>query len=277
MSSPCSNFSGRGVIEESAEPEPRYCEFLAPEAVAQHVICTWVGRPRSGDVYADTVFPDGCTDIIWDGRDLIVAGPDTAPVKLSRDNTTTFVGIRFRPGAGPALLGTPAAEIVDARPLLADLWSGEAADLTARLSACRTEDEIRAALVRAVYRRLDQAPSRDERITALVEIVSLPRPPSLSLIAERLGLSERQLHRRCLAAFGYGAKTLQRILRFQRFLTAARARPINDLARLAVACGFADQAHLTRECTRLGGKTPRTLLVPADDVRFVQDNPPVLP
>jgi AraC-like DNA-binding protein len=265
------------VIEESVESEPKYCEYPAPEPVAQHVICTWVGRPRSGDVHAHTVFPDGCTDIIWDGRDLIVAGPDTAPVTISRDTTTTLFGIRFRPGAGPALLGTPAVDILDARPLLVDLWSRDATDLADRLSVCLTGDEARAALLHAVHRRLAHAPPCDEGIPALVAILSAPRPPSISSIADRLALSERQLHRRCLAAFGYGAKTLQRILRFQRFLAAARAPQTHDLAQLAAACGFADQAHLSRECKRLGGKTPRTLLVSSDDVRFVQDNLPIVP
>jgi AraC-like DNA-binding protein len=154
------------------------------------------------------------------------------------------------------------------------LWGGEAAELDDRLSACRTEADARAALVHVIHHRLESQAPRDKRIAALVEILSAPRPASLSLIAERLALSERQLHRRCLTAFGYGAKTLQRILRFQGFLTAARTQPTRGLARLAAACGFADQAHLSRECTRLGGRTPRALLGYADDVRFVQDIPP---
>jgi AraC-like DNA-binding protein len=264
------------VSEQSTDPQPKYCEYLPPDPVVRGVVCTWVARPRTGDVYADTVFPDGCTDIIWDGRKLIVAGPDTAPVDLSRDPTSTFVGIRFRPGAGPAFLGTPAIEIVDARPPLADLWRGDAAELADRLSACRTGAEARAALLWAVRRRSDPGPGPDERMEAVVEILSAPRPASLSSIAERVALSERQLHRRCLAAFGYGAKTLQRILRFQRFLRDARADPALGLTHLAAACGFADQAHLGRECKRLGGTTPRALLVFSDDVRFVQDKPPAL-
>ena len=64
---------------------------------------------------------------------------------------------------------------------------------------------------------------------------------------------------------GYAPKTLQRVLRFQGFLalaeaerTAGAADP--DLAQLAFAAGYADQAHLTRECTRLAGLPPAALL-----------------
>jgi AraC-like DNA-binding protein len=53
------------------------------------------------------------------------------------------------------------------------------------------------------------------------------------------------------------------VLRFQRFLALARTpraagRP--DLAWLAAEAGYADQAHLTRECTRLAGLPPAALL-----------------
>jgi methylphosphotriester-DNA--protein-cysteine methyltransferase len=71
-----------------------------------------------------------------------------------------------------------------------------------------------------------------------------------------IGIGDRQLRRRFLDAVGYGPKTLERILRFQRFLMLEG----DDLARLALEAGYADQAHLTRECTRLAGLPPAALL-----------------
>jgi AraC-like DNA-binding protein len=59
---------------------------------------------------------------------------------------------------------------------------------------------------------------------------------------------------------GYGPKTLHRVLRFRRFLARADANgPEADLVRLALEAGYADQAHLTRECTRLTGLAPAAL------------------
>ena len=77
-------------------------------------------------------------------------------------------------------------------------------------------------------------------------------------LADAVGLSERQLHRRCLAAFGYGPKTLHRVLRFQNAL--GRARAGDDLARVAHECGYADQAHMARDVSALSGTTMTTLL-----------------
>ncbi|MYW10647.1 helix-turn-helix domain-containing protein, partial [Streptomyces sp. SID2563] len=63
----------------------------------------------------------------------------------------------------------------------------------------------------------------------------------------------RQLHRRALTAFGYGPKTLARVLRLQRALALVRAGlPYADAA---LAAGCADQAHLARDMRDLAGTT----------------------
>jgi AraC-like DNA-binding protein len=80
-------------------------------------------------------------------------------------------------------------------------------------------------------------------------------------VAGALGLSERQLRRRCHAAVGYGPKTLQRVLRFQRFVRRVDASAATlDLAAAAADAGYADQPHLTRECVALSGLSPTALL-----------------
>jgi transcriptional regulator GlxA family with amidase domain len=76
-----------------------------------------------------------------------------------------------------------------------------------------------------------------------------------------VGLGERQLRRRVERAVGYGPATLVRVLRFQRFLGLAEADGgQSTLARLASDAGYADQAHLARECRRLSGLPPSELL-----------------
>ena len=82
-------------------------------------------------------------------------------------------------------------------------------------------------------------------------------PPSIGSQTD-LGLSARQLHRRCVRSFGYGPTTLTRILRFQRFLAVAPRCP--SIAAGAAAAGFADQAHLARECRSIAGMTPTALV-----------------
>ena len=80
-------------------------------------------------------------------------------------------------------------------------------------------------------------------------------------VAAQVGLSDRQLRRRCEAAVGYGPKMLQRVLRFRRFVSLADAAGgTADLAQAAVDSGYADQPHLTRETARLAGLSPAALV-----------------
>ncbi|BCG81274.1 helix-turn-helix domain-containing protein [Mesorhizobium sp. 113-3-3] len=73
-----------------------------------------------------------------------------------------------------------------------------------------------------------------------------------------LHLSERTLRRRFEESFGYGPKTLDRILRFHRYRCLRQTSSDASTAMLAVEAGYSDQAHLIRESRRLSGATPST-------------------
>ncbi len=71
-----------------------------------------------------TIVPDGCADIVFVNGVLVVAGPDRRAKPESSRPGATVVGLRFRPGAALSLVGTAAAEIVDARVPLERFWGG---------------------------------------------------------------------------------------------------------------------------------------------------------
>jgi AraC-like DNA-binding protein len=88
-------------------------------------------------------------------------------------------------------------------------------------------------------------------------------------LAAKLDTSERSLRRRSLETFGYGPKTLHRILRLQEFMASARRSCSLSLAELALENGFTDQAHLNREvqslCSMSAGEFVRQLLAQSPD------------
>jgi transcriptional regulator GlxA family with amidase domain len=105
--------------------------------------------------------------------------------------------------------------------------------------------------------------SRREPDRAVQAAVTRLRNPSqrVDRLADELGFSERQLRRRFQAAVGYGPKTLQRVLRLRRFLARVTAGDPNArIARAAFEAGYADQAHLGRECRALTGLSSGQLL-----------------
>jgi AraC-like DNA-binding protein len=77
-------------------------------------------------------------------------------------------------------------------------------------------------------------------------------------MADELGFSERHLHRQCVAKFGYGPKTLHRVLRFNQAMSLAYDGVA--FADVAQRTGYADQAHLSREVKALAGATLSALV-----------------
>jgi AraC-like DNA-binding protein len=80
-------------------------------------------------------------------------------------------------------------------------------------------------------------------------------------LANRAGLTPRKVHRHCVDAFGLAPSVLRRIARVQRAARLHRGSGAShSLVDLALAAGFADQAHLSREIKALTGLTPSVAL-----------------
>ncbi|MEV1332334.1 helix-turn-helix transcriptional regulator [Micromonospora costi] len=199
------------------------------------------------------VLPDGCMDLLWSSRaGLLVAGPDrTAQVSVSGPGER-WVGLRLPPGVGPAVFGVPADELRDSRVPLAALWGDRAvADLVEQAAA-----DAESVLPALAAGRLRAAGGPD-RVAARVAATAAAGA-GVAAIAADVGLDPRALHRRCRRLFGYGPKTLARILRMRRALALARAG--TPLAEVAATCGYADQAHFSRDVRALAGVPPTAVL-----------------
>lgn len=84
-----------------------------------------------------------------------------------------------------------------------------------------------------------------------------PRGARVETLARAVAYSPRQVQRTFERAVGVTPKRLAQLARFTRVRDALAQDPLRDLGDLAVAEGYADQAHLTREFRRFGAKTPR--------------------
>jgi AraC-like DNA-binding protein len=222
------------MYEEAAPPGPL-------RGVAR---CVW----RSAAAAPKRIVPDGCLDLVAGESGVFVAGPDTTAWSSVTRPGEVLRGVRFTPGRAAAVLGVAADELRDRRVPLRELWGREGELLAERLLS----GELSPAAV--VAARLADVPPPDPAVAALITRLDA----GAARVAEAVGpvaVAERRLRRRFVQAVGYGPATYLRVSRFQRAVSLAPRIP--GLAALAVAAGYADQAHLSRDCRSLTGLTPR--------------------
>jgi methylphosphotriester-DNA--protein-cysteine methyltransferase len=231
---------------------PSYREYRPPPGLEPVVACLWENAPAEDR--AQRVVPDGCVDLIWLAeRELVVAGADTGPRIVSLPAGRRSSGIRLRPGAAGALLGMPASELRDRQVTATLVWGERVARLEEAMAGAGPAQRLK--LLADLVAPRGVAP--DPLVVAAARRLA-GHTARVAGVAAELGVCERQLHRRTLAAVGYGPKVLARVARLRRLVALGDL----SLASRAYEAGYASQAHMSDEVRRLTGTTP---------VRFLED------
>ena len=241
-----------------------YVEHAPLPALAGAVRTVWI--QSTGDTaHVQRHLPTGGVEMhVPIGGDARLLGPLTGPVVDVIPPRTTVVGVRFHPGAAPSV---PAAlgELVDRHLRLTDLrCTGGLEDEVAAAGSPQGALDV---LQQHVLHWMRESRPPDPRLVEVIGLLMPWHPVEVTSVADYVGLSMSQLRRRCIHVVGVGPKVLQRTLRFQGFLALAQAgavasgrRGVDGVAGVAADVGYADQAHLSRECRRLAGLTPTALL-----------------
>jgi AraC-like DNA-binding protein len=243
-----------------------YVERAPIAELAGTVRTVWVQR-TGGTAYVQRHLPTGGVELHFPigGRPQLV-GPLTGPNVEVIPPRTTLVGVRFHPGTAPRF-PTALGDLVDARVGLEELWGSTAERLGEAVAAAPGPEAALGLLQGHLLQTFRCAGRSDPLVRETVRRLMPWHPVEIGTLAEHLAISTTQLRRRCLHLVGVGPKALQRTLRFQGFLALAQAGATPTgrsgaygLAGLAVDVGYADHAHLSRECVRLTGLSPRELL-----------------
>jgi AraC-like DNA-binding protein len=234
-----------------------YRELPPSRELHSLVACRWVRRvPQDYPGDSALILPDGCVDLLWRDGNLLLAGIDRRAKPNPVRRGETILGLRLRPGMAGPVLGMPASEVLDGRFPLEDLLGRDGRELEERIGEADGEADAFGLLESMVAQRIPES-GADALVLAASRRLGFPGS-RVDRRADALGISDRQLRRRFHAAIGYGPKTLDRVLRFRRFVAQAPAVAAGDadLARIAADLGYADQAHMTRDCLRLSGLPP---------------------
>ncbi|WP_239009749.1 helix-turn-helix domain-containing protein [Delftia lacustris] len=232
-----------------------------PPALQPHFQCLWSSTVAPDYAGGFLVVPDGCVDIVCKGGQLLAVGPDRVaarPALVPGSEVWGRASAPVRPAPGWAC---PWTRSWGRRWNWAICW-GRAREWVHRINDAQP-GAGQAVFIHGLVQMGRDAPEPDRQAMQLFGVAAAAgRDESGVLAAMRaqLSMSERSLRRLCHAQFGYGPKTLERVLRFQRLLALARSDRQAGLAALAAEAGYADQAHLSREVRALCGITPRAAL-----------------
>ena len=237
-----------------------YREFaLTDRRLSDVVACAWAGE--GGWTRTLRLLPDGCVDLVWDGESLRAFVASAVARWAFLDGSARNVGLRLRCGAAGAILGTPLAGWQGVSIRVVDLWGSLAADAEARLAVLRDPAAQAEALEALVSRRLDGGAWPDRVVIAAAQRLAAPTA-TVGATAAASEAGERALRQRFAEQVGLSPKATHRVLRF-----AALVRRLPELAAgaiapagVAVELGYADQAHMGRECVRIAGSSPGALL-----------------
>jgi AraC-like DNA-binding protein len=234
----------------------RYEEFPPSRTLVDVISSYWqFSLPADGSPGAvpveHTVPPDGAVNICWvaPGRAAIL-GPRIAALRVLVIPGFTYLGARFHPGAGGALLG------VDARTLRDNLVPFPEENELFRAIAHGGIDGLDKHLQQRIARPDWQGVDPVVREVTRRIVASDGTLPVSELIAD-LNLSYRQVLRRFHQASGLTLKEFARLRRLRAACLDAIRCDTPRWAGISADAGFSDQAHLAREFSDIYGWPPR--------------------
>lgn len=247
----------------------RYLTHRPSAPLGEHVEYFWALSDAPGHV-RERIVPSGTIELvinlhadefrIFEGhehrfRGAIASGCYSRAFEIDTRAHTHVLGVHFKPGGAARLLGVPPGALADAHVGLDDLWGRSATELRERLCATPTSRQRIDLLEQALIARLPDRPYR--RAPVSVALIELDRPGiEVGQVCRALGLSRRRFIEIFSEDVGMPPKRYSMVRRFQRALAAALRSPSAAWARIALECGYCDQAHLCRDWVALTGVSP---------------------
>lgn len=219
-----------------------------------------------------TVYPDGCTDIIFNfGDPMITKSPSYVndhPVFIVGIMTTSILtgtagvqdlfGIRFKAGGMNKVIRNPMNEFTDQSLTIREAQHQLPEDLYNRMLDSGGVE--RALLVDKWLMSQVAVPSRLSVWEWCVDqVVRTHGNTRISRLAKEAAISEKQLERNFLLNVGVTPKQFSTIIRFCEAKQRLDCKP-SALETLAWDLGYTDHAHFTKSFKRFAGITPSEYL-----------------
>lgn len=220
--------------------------------------------------------PDGKATVVFNlGPDLRVEHPAPAhrtfpggrgfytglssrPAFTETDRAQEGAQITLTPLGARQWLDFPLDEVGDRLIDLNDLFGPEASEWFERLQLASRQSERLTFLEDRLAARLAgiRRPVPIDLAHALRRLETTSGRIAITILASEVGCSRKHLSQRFRREFGMSPKLFARVLRFAHAIKNIGTGRIESWAQLACFCGYADQAHLSRDFQEFAGKPP---------------------
>ncbi|MFT4134039.1 helix-turn-helix domain-containing protein [Labrys sp. (in: a-proteobacteria)] len=197
--------------------------------------------------------PPTCTDTYGS----FAAGLFAGPIVMDSDGAAECIQINFTPLGGRLFFGLPMSELADSMVALDDLADAGINRFARRLADLNCWEARLDLAQHFVATRLGRASQANPATGwAFCQLMRKGGDVRIGALAEKLDWSRRRLVASFREEIGLPPKSVSRIIRFNAAQDLATKGTATGWADIAAACGYADQAHLTREFTALAGCSP---------------------
>jgi AraC-like DNA-binding protein len=252
------------------QPKPFALERVLPSGAAQLIVNlkedqTRMYKVRDGIVSAAT------------SSGTILSGVASGYCLIDTAETEHAAGVAFHPGGTLPFFALPADILCDCDVPLESLWGRRrTAELRERLLAAPSPEASLDILEQTLLAAWTPCRLHPAVGFALGEFDELPGASRIASVADSTGLSPKRFIERFKTSVGITPKHYCRIRRFQTALAAAENGRRVDWTRIALDCGYFDQAHFIRDFRAFSGITPTGYEIDRtqfrNHVKFVQSS-----
>ncbi len=249
----------RGVVGQQAmqreAPAGRHLPEPPLDAFVEHFWSVAWDLPAPKTV---ETLPHPCVHLVIEEGRSGLGGPSSTRFVRLLEGRGRVLGIKFHPGCFRPFWTGPVSGLADRVLPLGEAFGPEGATLEA--SVLRCGDDVAAAIALGeafLLRRLPPPHPQAQEARAIVALIL--EDPSLmraEAVAARAGLGLRALQRLFSDCVGVSPKWVIQRYRLHEAMARLEAGEAEDLAGLAIALGYCDQAHFNRDFKALLGRTP---------------------
>ncbi|GAB3505029.1 helix-turn-helix domain-containing protein [Emticicia fontis] len=241
-------------------------------------ICSIENEALPSSIPPFRVLPDACVELFInfnDNQDSLatITGKKTFTnsqsfvisrmsnfMDVQMKSKTGFISICFYPSTAYLFFQLPMTQVADSLTDLHDLWSTEAKEMEEEVGRVSSKGQKVNIIHRYLMRQLKRN-RFDKTIHYCVQQINTANKIfSVTELADKAGISQRQLSRKFNHCLGLSTKEFIHINRFIDSLVYLKKHPSMSLTDIAYESGYYDQAHFIHDYKTFAGLTPGAVL-----------------